>query len=414
MAIQGAWRRVRATASGALGLYELPEGNRRFLLAHLNFILFTTIPGVFINTFFFRQDGRISTVVIYNAICCFGSAIFMQMSSYIAIRKSPLLVLRVGIVLFNLFYFTLLTLQGHAVHFMPLLGVLNAMASGFYWQGYNILLRVFTDDDNFNRTLSLIGVSNAAVSFLVPMLSGFVITRLGSRLGYSAVFVLSFSFAVYTAYLSTRIPSVRIQVKPRLAFTYQQIFRIRSWRQIFYSEFFRGIRDQAFPLFLSIIFFKLIENESILGINTMVCSVAAVASFYLSTRIIRSDNWIRCIFVSTAVLTGVYLIMFWHFSAWILFFLSVCNSLLVTYISNPWIGAFYSKYKDLPEDINFSQLMAAHEIFFALGRVVGFGLMILLTLSSRLYPFALLVLNLSSFVGLGFLHTALKERREEG
>ena len=413
MAIRGAWRHIRTAASGALGLYELPEGNRRFLFAHLNFILFMTIPGVFINTFFFRQDGRVSTVVVYNAICCFGAAVFMQLSSYIAIRKSPLLVLRAGIVLYNLFYFTLLALQNHAVHFMPLLGVMNAMASGFYWQGYNILLRSFTNDDNFNRTLSLIGISNAAVSFLVPMLSGFIITRLGSRLGYSAVFVLSFSVSVYTAYLSTRIPPVRLEVKPRLVFTYQQIFRIRSWRRMFYSEFFRGVRDQSFPLFLSIIFFKLIENESILGLNTMVCSMAAIASFYFSGRIIRPGNRIRCISVSTVILTAVFALMFWRFSAGILFFLSVCNALLATYISNPWIGAFYAHYQELPQDINFSQLMAAHEIFFALGRLVGFGLLIVFTLSSRLYPFALLVLNLSTFAGLWFLHTALHEKQEE-
>ena len=155
-----------------LGLTDIPKKTQKFIFTHFNFVLFTTIPGVFINTFFFRQDGRISTVAIYNGVACFGSAVVMHLSSQISLKKSPVFVLRIGVAFFNIFYIALLLLQNNAAKYMLLLGVLNAVASGFYWQGYNEMVKLCTNESIFDRTVSLIGLSSAVVTLVVPIVSG--------------------------------------------------------------------------------------------------------------------------------------------------------------------------------------------------------------------------------------------------
>lgn len=401
----GMMRRLKNAAGNALGLYELPMGNRRFLLTHMNFQLFTAIPGLFISTFFFRQDGRFSTVIIFNAITLFGSALTMQLTSYLAIRKTPLFVLRAGIFLFNVFYVALLLLQSRALQFMVLLAILNAVANGFYWEGYNIFLRNFTKDAIFNRTVSLVGISGSVISLIVPTLSGLVIAAFPNMLGYTVVFAVSFLFSLYTTYLSSKVPKFRLDARPDLALAYRRVMRTRSWLTLFISEVFRGMRDTSFPLFLNLIFFKYVTNEALLGGYSTICGIAATISFYISGSIlrIRPGNRIRCIAVSAGILFVTGLAAFFRLDVWVIFAISIVNSLCVTYIQNPSIASVYSMFENLRGELNFAQIMAVREMFYASGRVIGFVMLIALTLRPATYPFAFLALNLTIFAQLGML-----------
>jgi len=397
----------------ALGLNELSPGNKRFLLTHLNFMLFTTIPGVFISTFFFRQTGKISTVITFAAVNCFVAALTMQFSSVVAIKKSPVFVMRVGIILFNVLYISLLILQHRASNFVFVFGIISGISNGFYWQSYNSLLKKFTHNGDFNRTLSIVGLSNSAVQLVVPTFSGIIITRIGGSFGYTVIFLLAFVFSVVTTIQSTRIPVFKLNDKPNLRKTYIKILKTPKWNLLFISEFFRGLREIAFPTFLNIIFFKYIQNEALLGLNTMACGIAAIISFYLSGTIIKPNNRIKFTAIASSVLFVVYLLVFIKINAIIILALSIVNAFMVTYIGNPAVGALYGMYEGEHDDINFAQYMAAHELFLAFGRVLGCVIMIELTMSAKNYPYALLILNATAFLGLGFLYLAQRAKNSE-
>ena len=159
MGFNNAFSNLRCKFNVALGLNELSPGNKRFLLTHLSFMFFATIPGVFISTFFFRQTGKISTVIAFVAVNCFVAALTMQFSSVVAIKKSPVFVMRVGIILFNVLYISLLILQHRASNFVFVFGIISGISNGFYWQSYNSILKKFTHNGDFNKTLSIVGLS---------------------------------------------------------------------------------------------------------------------------------------------------------------------------------------------------------------------------------------------------------------
>jgi YQGE family putative transporter len=405
---------LRSATGHKLGIDEISSGNKRFLFTHFNYILFTTLPGIFINTFFFRQDGRLSTVVIYNAIACFGSAMLMQLSSYISIKKSPVFIMRIGIVIYNLFYLTLLLLQKRAVYYMPLFGLMGAMAGSFYWSSYYTLLHHMTDgSESINRSLALVGISGSIVSLIIPVASGFIITNFKGSLGYSIIFLLSFIFSLFTTYLSTRIPYIKLNAQSNLKRAYITVFKTKSWLYIMLCEFVRGIRDMAYPIFLSMVFFKLLENEAILGINSMLCSVVAMISFYFAGKIIKPNNYIKCITIATSVLIITSLIVTIKIGPITIFAVSLINALLWTYIANPSMGAFYSKFDKLEGEINFTQLIAVHEVFFATGRVLGLAFIVFISFKTNLLFLALVVLNLTGFFGGFFLKMSYRAQKKE-
>jgi YQGE family putative transporter len=379
-------------------LIGIPANTKKFIFTHFNFLLFTTIPGVFINTFFFRQNGSIATVAIYNAICVFGSALVMQISSQISLKKSPVFVVRIGVLTYNVFYVSLLLLQKNAVEFMPLLAIMNAIASGFYWQGYNELMKICTSEDNFDRTISMMGLANAVVTLVIPIISGLLITNIGGKLGYSIVFALSFIFSIYTTYLSTRIEKAKIHGKSNLKIVYKHILTDRKSLEVYSAEMFRGIRNMAFPLFLSIIFFKFVSNEALLGVNSMLCGFAAMFSYIIAAKIVNQNNRLKFIISASLISLVVSIPLFRGINTMAVFLLAIFNSVIATYIDNTSVAVFYSTFKETRSDINFSQIMAAREIFFGAGRVIGYVLLILLSGSTFNMAMLVLIFNVSPII----------------
>jgi MFS transporter, YQGE family, putative transporter len=396
--------RMRASFEYHTGLMEIPSNTKKFIFTHFNFLLFTTIPGVFINTFFFRQDGKISTVAIYNAIICFGLALVMHISSQVSLRKSPVFVLRIGVAAFNIFYIILLLLQNNAVRFMPLLAVLNAIACGFYWQGYNELVKLCTNEGIFDKTISIIGLSNAVVTLVVPILSGFLITYCPGQLGYSLIFAISFICSLYTTYLTTRIDKVKITGKSNFPGVYRYMFTHRNVMCATLAEMMRGVRNSAFPLFLNIIFFKLVSNEALLGVNNMLCGFASILSFIIAGKIIRPGNRLKCILTSSLVLMVLFLPLFFSMSSAAIFILAIINSFVCAYLDNPVVGVFYSLFEKPVEGITFSQIMAAREVFFSIGRVTGLMLLIVFAQSNLMLAIFVLILNSSTVITWALLH----------
>lgn len=390
--------RLKVSFEYHLGLIGIPANTKKFIFTHFNFLLFTTIPGVFINTFFFRQNGSIATVAIYNAICVFGSALVMQISSQISLKKSPVFVVRIGVLTYNVFYVSLLLLQKNAVEFMPLLAIMNAIASGFYWQGYNELMKICTSEDNFDRTISMMGLANAVVTLVIPIISGLLITNIGGKLGYSIVFALSFIFSIYTTYLSTRIEKAKIHGKSNLKIVYKHILTDRKSLEVYSAEMFRGIRNMAFPLFLSIIFFKFVSNEALLGVNSMLCGFAAMFSYIIAAKIVNQNNRLKFIISASLISLVVSIPLFRGINTMAVFLLAIFNSVIATYIDNTSVAVFYSTFKETRSDINFSQIMAAREIFFGAGRVIGYVLLILLSGSTFNMAMLVLIFNVSPII----------------
>lgn len=404
--VRSAWHRGKSRSLRFLGADALQEQTLRFVWTHVNFLLFTAIPGVFINTFFFRIDGRISTVAVFNAVSLLGSALVMQFSSTLSLRVSPVTILRIGIGLYNLFYVTLLLLQTQAVHYMLLLAALNAIATGFYWQSYNILLRRFSDNETLDRVISIFGMASSVVTLLVPIVSGYIIARSGSLFGYTVVFLLAFLSSLYTAWCSTRIGRFKLNAKSTLGPTYRRIFTDRVWRLSYFADFFRGLRDAAFPLFLTIVFYQFVTNEALLGVNNTVCGLAGLIFFYFGGRYIRPHNRIRVILLTSLFLTACFAMLFFKTSAFVIFLLSVLNALYGPMIANPAVATFYYYVNDEGGRLNNAQIMAAREVFFSGGRAVGLVLLILVFSHTALLPAGLLALNLAALLSALCYHRA--------
>jgi MFS transporter, YQGE family, putative transporter len=406
--------RLKISLEYHTGLAEIPAATKKFIFTHFNFLLFTTIPGVFINTFFFNQDGKISTVSIYTAITCFGMALVMHISSQISLKKSPAYVLRLGVAIFNIFYITLLLLQSNAAKFMILLGILNAIASGFYWQGYNEMMKLCTSEGIFDKTVSLIGLAGAVVTLVIPLISGLIITYCPGQIGYTIIFAISFVFSLYTTYLTTQLEKSKIAGKSNLKGVYRYIFTNKSVLAANFAELMRGIRNSAFPLFLTIIFYKLVSNEALLGVNNMLCGLASILSYIIAGRVLRPGNRLKSILTACLISIVLFLPMFYSMNPAVIFVLAIVNACICAFIDNPAIAFFYSLFEKPIDGITFSQIMSVREIFFATGRAIGLVLLIIFSRSNLMLAIFVLLLNISIIFSWALFRFFVKGQQNGG
>lgn len=407
------FKHLKYAASNALGLQELSVANKSFIITHVGFLIFSTLPGLFVNTFFYRQDGRISTIALYSAICWLGIAFFMQFTSFIMLKTSAVFCLRVGVIIFNLFYLVLLLLQQNAVHYIFVLGLLSALASSFYWQSYLKLLQDFTDTGSMNRTLSILSLAGSAASLVLPMVSGVVISNLPGSLGYYAVFSISFVFSLVTAFLTSRIPVSRVKYRSNLILTYKTLLRAKSARLMMIGEFTRGMRDVVFPLYISMVFFKVVENEAILGLNTMVSGLGGVISCYLAGRYINEGNKLKFLMITPIIMLVVALPTFIAVTSTVLFVLAAVNTFLAVFISNPAMSTMFNMFKRFDKDFNTPQIMAVREVFLESGRSLGLLIFVLLSANAGQYAIAFLLLNLTAVLNALIVKWSVHEGHRE-
>lgn len=375
---------IKTCISSKLGLSVLSKQARQFIYTHFNVILFYTIPGMFINTFFFNQSGTITNIAIFQIINAIGTAIFMLLSSTLSIKTSTAFIIRVGIVFFNLFYILLLLLQNQAQYYVVILGIIYACANGFYWQGYNEMLKAITDEGNFDRTIAILSMVASIVNLIIPTFSGYIIVLCPNKaIGYSVVFALSFICSIYTTYISFKLPKYSNNTKSNITKMYKYIFTDRSLLCACIGEFLRGIRNVSFPLFLSIVFYRQVMNEGLLGINNTLAGLSSIIAFLVASKLLKPNNRFKTVGITSIILTTMFASLFLTDSPILLFFLTIANAALVAFVDNPMYGMFFTMFKYDNTDINFNQLTSGRELFFGIGRAIGILLVIFLS-STRL------------------------------
>lgn len=333
----------------------------------------------------------------------------MHFASVVSIKTSSSTVIRIGVALYNVFFIFLLLFRENAAENVILLSIINAVANGFYWQGYNELARTLTTEGNFDKTISLLGMVNSVVNLLIPMISGGVIISCPTKgIGYTVIFVLSFLFSVFTMYISFKLEKQKSNETSNITGMYKFIFTDKIAFITCIAEFTRGIRNNSFPLFLSIIFYRQVMNEGLLGINTTLSGLVAIVSFLVASKILRPENRVKYIYLASFLSIALFLPLFISTSPVILFILTLVNALVSAFIDNPSIGIFYTVFRDLKNGVSFAQLMSGRELFFGLGRATGLFILVVFSQSNFLLALFALIANAALLINIALYSYAYK------
>lgn len=358
-----------------LGGTALGHHYYQFLLVHTLFLVFTRIPGIFINTLLMNQTGSINSTLFYNGAIFAACAAMMLLSAHIMHRTQSKVTAVIGILGYNLLYLCYILFQDRVGQYYMLFGLANGMADGFYYISYGRMILSCTETWNRDSGMGIISIFSAAVNLLVPLFSGSLISLIGGVKGYVVVFIVAFLVAFATLLAVFRLPNeIRHREKPGVHYL-KFLKLICQKRQILYGllgETMKGVREGTFMFILNMILYQLVKNEFLIGCNSFLSGAASILCFWFMSHFIRPDNRQKYMVAAICILTGVSLISLWAVNPVMVVVFAVINAFFAGMIEISCYTTFFDISQSVPEAEQYTpELLAFHEVFVVVGRCAG-------------------------------------------
>lgn len=234
------------------------------------FFLTTSLVGIFVNLFIF-QLGGLKSVVYYGLISLTALFIVYLSSGYYLKKISSKYSIRLGFLIYSIFYTLLFLLRESSVNYLFILGFINGTAAGFYWVGNNITQYIATHTHSRHEYFGKLSFFVNMGSAIGPSIGGLVIAYFAQNYtkfyGYTTLFALVALLFLIAFLLTDKLPGHKID-----KFSYKDLLKQKklSWKIVLSQQFLYGLMDVSFGSFSSILMFLFLQEEFKLGlVNTL-------------------------------------------------------------------------------------------------------------------------------------------------
>jgi Major Facilitator Superfamily. len=251
-------------------------------------ILFTFgmgLSGIFVNIFFWKQTSSFVVIVIYHLIQHITVPITFVIAGILAKKKNGIWSLRIGLLIYALFYTLMLLVGSKGIIYIYLLGFVFGISGGFYWLAFNTLSFDFTCTNNRDTFNGFNGACSGIAAAVAPITSAFIISRFSGVRGYNIVFSMTLLMFVVLILVSLTLKCKNYGSK--LDFKKAISDNCAEWSIIRKSTFFWGFRDVIITVLVNILIIEITKSELSLGKLTFIASLITSLSFVLVQKIIK-------------------------------------------------------------------------------------------------------------------------------
>lgn len=340
------------------------------------FTLAMGLSGIFVNVFFWKQTNDFSVIVIYNLTHYLLTPVTYTIGGMIAKRKNGVWSLRIGLIIYALFYGLIIFFGDGASLQIYLLGVVFGMATGFYWLGYNTLSFDLTSIGNRDTFNGLNGSIGGIVAAVTPMLSAYIISRFGGYTGYRIVFVITLGL-----FLGLFLLSLILKCKTygrRLDFKRCLSKNSEEWNIIRKSTAIWGFRDVIIGFIINILIIQVTNSELSLGQITLAASLASSASFWLVQRIIKPQRRKLSILIGTLGTFIAVLGIVFKLSFTALVFYSIMDALFLPFFMIQLSSSSFNVIDSANEEDMRIEYLVNKDYVLNLGRIISSIILLLL------------------------------------
>lgn len=382
----------------------MSKKTKLLLLVSGLFALAIGLSNVFVNVFLWKKSNDFVLIANYNLMHYIFAPIAFLIAGWISKRKNGIWSLRVGIVLFAIFFSLILLLQDQVQDYIYAFGILFGFAAGFYWLAFNVLSFDFTSTNNrdtFNGFYgSIIGVANA----LAPFSASFIIRQNNNSIGYTIVFALSLSLFIILILVSFLLRSEHYGEH----LTFKKIYHSDKlkWKTIRKALIFWGFRDVIILFIISVLIFDTTGSEFALGILTLIAYLLSSIAHIAEQKFIKPKRrWISfhvgAIFLLISVLGLIFDINFYFLLIFI-----IIDAISMPFFLIPMTSATYNLIDKSKEKNLRTEYIINRELALNTGRIISISILISLLSffnRERVLNYYLLLLGFTPLFSLYFL-----------
>lgn len=354
---------------------------RNFVLLQVFYNGIVTILTLFVNTFLLKSYGSSSPqVIFYNLIQAIVTPVAMITSFALSRKKSFLFTQRMGF----LFYgaaLVVLCIWGERVAFLyPLFAVLISFGAGYYFGIYSVETLAYTADENRDLVQGVTSTICSLISLTLPLLAGYLTSKCGDFVGYRIVFGIEALLAFGALFLTTRLDSLgRNERNVPFWHIFKTIVKDKNGIRIMIANGLDNCRSFTIGFYITILVYRLIENEFLVGLNSSIGSVLGIVGAALYGFIVNKRNRLRSIVISVVLVLSVCVVMCFELNVYVLMAFYAMFTLTSIYMATPVLNTHFRVMESFREFRGMgAQVHAVREIFVTAGRIIGIMMVLLI------------------------------------
>ena len=270
--------------------------------------ILTTFLETFLILYFFQvSNSNILPIGIYKLLSIITIWLVIFSVRNICKNKQRINLLRIGIILNFLYFFTLIVLKEKVIDYIYLVGILYGLEEGFYYSVYNM---IESDGITNNMRQKYVGSTHAVnniLSILLPIFFGYIVLKSGF-INSLIIFIILIIIQIILSYLydDVNLPKhnrVNLTIFKNICHhdkKFPLIFKMKCCEGIVYSE-------GALKMIISLFIIRVFSDSFSLGIFTSIFSIISALLGWLFIKTIKTKNYKNWIIYST-ILTVITLI----------------------------------------------------------------------------------------------------------
>lgn len=252
------------------------------------FAVANALSGTFVPVYLWKTSQSFMLIGWFTLCQHFISGVTFWLAGKWVKERNKMNSLRAGVILSGAFYLMVLLLGEQAARYVLPLGIMNGMASGFFWLAYNVVYFEITEPDNRDRFNGWAGLLVSGSGIIAPWISGVLITAFEGNAGYRIIFTVSLIVFIVAALIS-----FFLKKRPATgAYDWRHAWRtLRSkehtWRHIYLALTAQGMREGTFMFLVGLMVYIATANERKVGDFTLWTSLVGLLAFWLIGRLMK-------------------------------------------------------------------------------------------------------------------------------
>lgn len=352
--------------------HSLSAPARRALVCHALYWQAMSLAIRFVDVYLFRLGHGYRDPAYYQAWAN-GTITFGFMLGAVAARRwSSAACYRIGLVLFTAFLFTVLLLKERCSEFIPLIGSINGLATGFYWLGWILLIVDLAED---SRRDAMLGTQQW-VFFLSGLtgapLAGWFLASYSDLGGYHWIFIAATAMMAAAWWISLPLRTPALHGSGSL----KRLLRAKKPRGFWgmnLSSALMGLLSVAATFLTALIAYERKGDESGTGNVSLLSAALGFAATWWIARRGNPQNRLKTMLVSALVVAAVTLPLAFNRSYSMVALYSAGMALALGFFNPPLFGAHLKIVSENPRlHLRRADVLTIRETFVNTGRVAGY------------------------------------------
>jgi len=374
------------------------------LIVSCLFTLAMGLSNVFVNIFLWKKSSSFIIIAKYNLMHYVFLPFSFVAAGWLSKRKNGIWALRAGIVLFTLFFVSILLLRNYVIKYIYPLGILYGIAAGFYWLSFQVLTFDFTSTNNRDTFYGFNGCICGIANAIAPFTAAFIIEKNQNTTGYIIVFSISLALFIILILVSLMLHSEHYGDK----LLFKKIISSNGfeWSNFRKSIAAWGLRDVVILFLVSILIYKATGSEMAIGKISLITSLVSSAAYVSEQKLIKPKHRIfslclGAIFMFVAILGIVIKI---SYTTLVLYM--ILDALFLPFFIVPVNSAAFNILSRNHEEDMRIEYIINREFSLNIGRIVSTSLLIILLTfikSKKILNYFLIFIGSAQLISLYFL-----------